>query len=1205
MHTPFSARFSAVLPCRKWGLKHGAFVLLAFGLPVLLAAPAVSAQAIPQEAYGPYNVHSIPDGPRVIKPLAPPPLLDPRYRGPQPPDPLTAGSAPWTLAFWFHSSEPLEGTVLLAGLGDPGASDARFIGVENHRLGLWLGTAQNTAHLLTGSAPLGPGDWHFAVAVSDGRHITLYADGAGVASWPLMQGTIAAQIQIAPAPHSSRPTLVTTHFGGQVAALKIYREPLSDDQIKAMSDARPDFSLPVYEEASPHWGVQTHGQAGMSEPQDPSTLPRSKAPFQKPVAHPIPAAELRDQMTGDNPWELRGGWRLMPAPQVKATGEEISRPGFDHKGWLVATVPGTVLTTMVDRGLYPDPYYGLNNMAIPESLAHQDYWYRVDFTVPAAARGRRLRLNFLGVNYAAEVWLNGRKLGGFKGAFLRGTFDVTDEVNAGGQNALAVLVSPPPHAGIAQEESLHAGPGEDGGVEVLDGPTFAASEGWDWIPSIRDRNTGIWQPVTLTASGPVRIGDLNVVTTLPKPDRSEADIEIDAPLINATSAPVEGDITAAFDDVKVMKHVRLAPGENDVRFRPSEFPQLRVQHPRLWWPNGYGDPALHTLHTTFSVGREVSSARQIEFGMREVSYELSLLDATGHLRRVEVLPARTFDEQLSLIDDTHEGIRQIDDKTPNLSAPGEKQPEGSSLSHTWVQTLEPGALESLSVRPAEGSWPGTDLVIRVNGVRIAARGGNWGMDDMMKHVSVAHLEPFFRLHRDAHVNMIRNWMGQNTEESFYALADKYGLMVWNDFWDSTENYNLEAQDPTLFLINARDTILRFRHHPSIVVWCGRNEGVPQATMNQGLAELLRTLDHTRYYTPSSNQINLRTSGPYLWEPAESYFRINRGFSVELGMPSVPTLESLESFIPEPDRWPISDTWAYHDWHQSEGGRVSFYMDAMNTEFGAPAGFEDFVRKAQMLDYAGHRAIFEGMAAHLWKPNSGRMIWMTQPAWPSTMWNFLSWDYDTQSSFYATEKALEPVHAQLNLDDASVDLINLGEARPFRVRVRVVSLDAGTLSDHTNMVQAAADDRTPVTKLDLDALAAGHTVFVSLDVDDASGAAVSNNFYWWAARDATLRELDAMPPATIRASAIVCAANGERKAVVKLTNSGAVPAVLAKLTLEDAATGVRILPAYYSDNYVSLLPGEQRVITVEFSGDTRAPVFGLRGWNVAKQVIAVH
>jgi len=655
-------------------LKHCRFAfLVALVLVVLLADRAADAQVIPEEAYGPYNAIFLPDGLGLIKPLASPLSLDPRYRGPQPPDPLTAGAAQWTLTFWFQPAEPLSGITLLAGFGDPAGDDARFIGVDNNHLGLWLGNALGSAHLLTGTTPMGQAEWHFAAAVCDGRHVTLYADGVALAAWPSMQGTIAAQIEIAPAAQPSlgsqmlsakqpsQPVLITKHFGGRIAALEIYREPLNADQIKAMFDAPPDFSLPTYEEASPRWGVQTRGQAGMSEPQDPSTLPRGKAPFQKPVALPLTKADLRDEMVGDDPWTLRGGWRLDPAPRVKANGDEIAKDGFDDKDWLVATVPGTVLTTMVDRGIYPDPDYGLNNMAIPESLAHQDYWYRVEFKSPAAARGRRLTLNFLGVNYATEVWLNGKKLG----AFLRGTFDVTGLVNDSGENALAVLVSPPPHAGIPEEESLTAGPGEDGGVEVLDGPTFAASEGWDWIPSIRDRNTGIWQDVTLTASGPVQIGDLNVVTVLPKPDHSEADIEIDAPLTNVTKTPVEGELSAAFDNIKVTRHVLLAPGENDVRLGPAEFAQLKVQHPRLWWPNGYGDPALHKLHTTFTVGQSVSSTRQIEFGMREVSYELSLLDSTGHLHRVEVLPSRTYNEGLPLIDVSHKGIREIDDQTPN------------------------------------------------------------------------------------------------------------------------------------------------------------------------------------------------------------------------------------------------------------------------------------------------------------------------------------------------------------------------------------------------------------------------------------------------------------------------------------------------------------------------------------------------------------
>ena len=234
-----------------------------------------------------------------------------------------------------------------------------------------------------------------------------------------------------------------------------------------------------------------------------------------------------------------------------------------------------------------------------------------------------------------------------------------------------------------------------------------------------------------------------------------------------------------------------------------------------------------------------------------------------------------------------------------------------------------------------------------------------------------------------------------------------------------------------------------------------------------------------------------------------------------------------------------------------------------------------------------------------------MIWMTQPSWPSMEWNFLSWDYDTQSSFYGTEKACEPIHAQLNLTDGSVDLINLGGAQSFKVRTLVVSLDGKILSDHTNQVQAAADDRTPVAKPDLATLAAGHTIFVRLEVSDAAGAPVSDNFYWWAADEASYRELNSLAPATLTASVTSATPSGERGVTVRVKNTGSAAALMIKLTLEDAATGQRILPAYYSDNYVSLLPGEERAVNVEFPAGDEKPEIGLRGWNLATQTIAVN
>jgi hypothetical protein len=1181
----------------------------------LLAAGQVNAQSVPNEAYGPYNATFLPDGPGLTKQLAP--AEPPRMPFSRPDENkkveeravILAGQATWSLAFWFHAADPLAGTVLVAGIGDPAAEDARFIGVQDNHLALWLGTGLGTKKLIVAESELGKGDWHFAAAVGDGKTITLYADGKEVMSRPLAQGKVVGRLEMASNPLAD---LGSRHFGGEIAGLKIYLQALSGEQVGAIASAPPVFNNLFYEEASKRWAVQTNGMIGQAAPQDPSTLPHGKGAIQKPVAKALSAADLKTELVGENPWKIQGGWKMRAEPHVmaenpKADGAVISKPGFDTKSWHVATVPGTALTTLIDRGIYPDSDYGLNNLAIPERLSRQNYWYRVEFKPPPQAHGQRLTLTFEGINYAAEVWLNGKKLGGITGAFIRGKFDVTALLATAGENVLAVKVYPPPHPGIAEEESIKAGPGENGGMMMLDGPTFGATEGWDWIPSIRDRNTGIWQDVTLTATGAVEVGDLQVVTTLPKADRSEAEVEIEAPLTNTSSAAVEGELTASFDNVKVTKHVNVAPGETVVRLEPADYAQLNVQNPKLWWPNGYGEPTLHKLTVSFAAGGKVSAERKIDLGMREVSYETSLFDLTGHLKRVEVLPARTADEALPLINESHEGIRQVEDKTPSRFGFEDQIPEQfrDFFRYAWVQSLEPGAEGSPSIKPVEGGWPNADLVIKVNGVRIAARGGNWGMDDSRKRVSIAHLEPYFRLHRDAHVNIIRDWMGQNDEENFYALADKYGLMVWNDFWESTQGFNLEAQDPALFLKNAQDTILRFRHHPSIVVWCGRNEGVPQPIINEGLATLVRTLDHTRYYTGSSNRVNLRNSGPYQFMPLDTYYRINRGFSVELGIPSVPTLEAIKSFIPQEDLWPISDTWAYHDFHAQGNGAVDPFMDHMATEFGAPSGLEDFERKAQMLDYAGHRAIFEGFAAHLWEPNSGRLIWMTQPAWPSMEWNFLGSDYDTQSSFYGTQKACEPIHAQLDLSNNNVDLINLGEARSFKVQTRVVGLDGKVISDQTNQVEAAGNARTSVGKPDLEKLADGHAVLVELNVTDAAGAPVSNNIYWWAKDEARLRELNTLPQVKLTASATAAASGDERKATVQIKNAGSTPALQVKLILKDAATGERILPAYYSQNYVSLLPGEEQTVTVAFPAGQGKPAIGVRGWNVTADTVAVQ
>jgi len=1165
-------------------------VLRAEIIAMLVAStiPSFSQTAVTNDPpfYGPFNAVFLPDGDGLRKPL----LKD---------DSLLRADSPWTLYAWVKPAETTTSSMLLAGMGDPADEFPRYLALDGGHVMLWLGKDNR----LLSTVSLLPDRWHFLAATFNGEDFALYSDGVRIANGKLDLGSASPTFQIAPpaAPNSS-----WRHFGGAIASLTLLRRAIAADEIKQLADTVPEFAAIEFEDGSKPWPVQTRGQAGYRAPQDPATMPRSKAPAPRPTLKPIHAQEIL-QPTGDTEWNLAAGWTMIPAPKVEGDGRSISQADYTASNWLPATVPGTVLTTMIDRGIYPDPDYGLNNLAIPESLNKQDYWYRLEFRLPKAARDRRLTLTFEGVNYQTAVWLNGQSLGSIKGAFIRGVFDVTGVVKPEQANVLAVLVSPPPHPGIPQEQSIKGGPGENGGIMCLDGPTFVATEGWDWIPAIRDRDTGIWQPVILTATSAVKIGDTQVVTILPLPDTSRADVEITVPLENASSSPVSGTLKASFGDISVTKQVTLPPGKSSVTLSPAEFTQLTVQHPHLWWPNGYGRPDLYTLHLTFSQASTESDSKYVRFGIREVTYELSLLDSAGHLRRLEYSPTTARSKAEQIVDVRHQAMREIPAADP---FPSTFPPEWRDGWKSWVASLMPGGEKSTSVRMLDDTKPAPYLVLKVNGVRIAARGGNWGMDDSRKRVSREHLEPFFRLHRDANLNIIRNWVGQNTEQVFYDLADEYGLMVWNDFWESTQNYNVEAEDPALFLDNARDTILRFRNHPSIVVWCGRNEGVPQPIINEGLTELIRTLDGTRYYFPSSNQVNLQNSGPYKYmDPSLYYTALNHGFSVETGTPSFSTLESFHAWIPKEDQWPISDDWAYHDWHQSGNGEIAPFMAQMQAEFGAPTSLDDFERKAQMLDYVDHRAIFEGMNAHLWAPNSGRLLWMTQPAWPSNVWQILNSDYDTQSSFYAVKKACEPLHIQLDLSNYEVAIVNTSNdaSAGLLAVANVYSLDNKLLLHHEEKRDAPADVVTAGFKLDLAPLLTSEgIVLVNLELRNPAGEVVSRNFYWLGAQNSSYRRLNRLAAASLSVTAKSTRAGDNVRIQVEFRNTGSVVSLETKITLLNAADGSRILPAYYSDNYLSLLPGETREVEIEYPAKTAngPAALSLRGWNLAKQTVTV-
>jgi beta-galactosidase/beta-glucuronidase len=316
---------------------------------------------------------------------------------------------------------------------------------------------------------------------------------------------------------------------------------------------------------------------------------------------------------------------LQDAAKVPQAGAEVSAPAFNTAGWYTATVPGTVLSTLVNNRVYPEPLYGENNRPeiIPESLARTSWWYRTEIDVPTAYKGQHIWLNFDGINYSSTVWVNGTQVGTTRGAFARGIFDITTNVSAGKKAILAVLVSPQPHPGVSHEHTLRDGVGPNGGESAIDGPTFLCTIGWDWIPAIRDRETGIWQKVFLSATGPVLVKNPLVTTDLPLPSTDSTDIGVQATVENVSDKPVSGELDGNIENISFSQQVKLAPRSTQlVSFDSKSTPSLHVDHPRLWWPNGYGAQPLYKLHLSFTIKKTISDAQDVTFGVRKISYSV-------------------------------------------------------------------------------------------------------------------------------------------------------------------------------------------------------------------------------------------------------------------------------------------------------------------------------------------------------------------------------------------------------------------------------------------------------------------------------------------------------------------------------------------------------------------------------------------------------
>lgn len=827
---------------------------------------------------------------------------------------------------------------------------------------------------------------------------------------------------------------------------------------------------------------------------------------------------------------LRKGWTIQSSVDVRHTGAELSASTFDPRGWYAATMPSSVLSALVQDHAYPDPYTGMNLRTIagtsypisfnfsnapmpPDSPFRHSWWFRSNFQVPAEYRGKTVWLGFDGINFRANVWVNGKQVASadkLAGAWRQFELDITTAAKPGEANALAIEIFPPQPHDLAI--------------------TFV-----DWNPQPPDKNMGLWRDVWLAATGPVALRYPSVTTHLNLPAADHARLTVRVEAVNSAATAVDGVLKGKIEGMEFSQPVHLAAHET----RVVRFTQ-ELSNPRLWWPSEVGKQELYPLDLSFETGGAASDNTHIDFGVREITSE-------------------------------------IDSKLHRM--------------------------------------------FHINGKNILIRGAGYTFD-MLLRSTPEHQDAELRYVRDMHLNAVR-FEGKLEDDHFLELCDRYGILVlagWCccDHWEQWQGWDKE--DETIAAESLRDQLRRLQRHPSLADWMYGSDNPPPPKIEEMYVRILKEVEWPNPFHSSATakktpqgETGVKMTGPYEYV-APSYWTLDttrggaHGFNTETSPgPAPPPVESLRKMLPPEHLWPIDSWWDFH----AGGGAfkdLHVFNEALNARYGTAASLEDYSKKAQMMAYEGHRAMFEAYGRNKYT-STGVVQWMLNNAWPGLIWHLYDWYLRPGGSYFGAKKANEPLHVQYSYDDRSVVVVNsFYRAYPaMQVTAKVFNLDMTEKFSRTATLDVGPDSSTRVFILPEIAGLSG-TYFVSLTLGD-----VSRNFYWLSSKPETLdwdksnwyytptktfadySSLNALPMVELQTG--VRSAPGST--TVTVTNPGKAIAFGVHLKVTRASDGEEILPVLWEDNYFALLPGETRTVTASYQGKEAGAV-EVEGWNVVRQ-----
>jgi beta-galactosidase/beta-glucuronidase len=889
---------------------------------------------------------------------------------------------------------------------------------------------------------------------------------------------------------------------------------------------------------------------------------------------------------------------LQSSALIPATGEELSSPEYKSKVyWFPVRVPSTVLTGLVANGIYPDPYSGLNNMLIPDASDEfnkkynleqysflpgnpnpwkKPYWYRTEFTVPASNKGRCFQLIFKGINYRAGIWLNGKP--------------IADSASVAGM-----------FAQYSFDVSKEIRTGEKNVLAVkiypLDYPGLPSTEQLEALGDFYPNGgpTGdIGKNVTMLCSvgwdwvPPVR--DRNMGIWLPLYLRTSGGVTIGNPKITTELASEQDTSSANLSlNLTLFNHSeKNESGKLTVSISPENFTGKAVMFVK-----------------SVSVGQKTSNVVD--------------LNASNTKELKMISPAIWWPNGYG---------------KPNLYRIRLQYSNNSGISDdtSFVFGVRTASTKAVQVN---GSWR-RDFYM--NGRRLHLTGGAWVPDFMLNRDSLRY-DYELRLCRNSNINLVRIWGGGVTPcDEFFDAADRYGLMVWSDFWITGDTQGEFKGSPDwpfetdVFKRNVISTILRIRNHPSLLVWTGGNEGHARKELYDFMRNSVISLDGSRPFIPCSsgfanlpqgwlaswpdnNPGGVYSGGPYTWQdPKSSYGRAIAGrdwvFKDETGLPSQQPYNIMPKIIPNLvwDKklpFPLNNTWGYHD-ACSGNGHWELYYNEMIKRYGEPSGMENFCDKMQLMNAIGYQGIFEA-AGHKLNDIGGIMLWKINAAFPSLVWQVYDWFLMPNAGYYFMQNACEPVHIQLNLMNNKITVVNrtYKPKSDLTAQVDVFGLDSKSVFHEAAKVSLGATDVKETTSVANVLAESKGVVFVILNLKDGMGKTISHNAYWLS-KDNDYKTMNTMAETAVSVN-VLKEENGkhDRKWVLQVTNSSDKIAFFIRPQV--MAGGEEILPSFWSESYFTLAPTETTTITVtcplvKLIG--RTPVLKVSGWNVTAKEISL-